>query len=84
MRSKKTAHFWGTFGASAACLSLFVRIPYSESFIQGASTLGFGTLIGAIAYLQYIEWRKERQKLNGFAQMKASMKKNEEARGHGT
>ena len=66
--AKRAGHFWGILGATMASLSLIVQS--FDGVKLSTSTLGFGILVGAIAYLQFIEWRKENQKITSLERMK--------------
>lgn len=73
LRAKEAGHFWGMLGGSTACLSLLLQVPYSEKFLSGSSTLGFGILVGGISYLQFVEWRKSKQSIQGLKKMNQVM-----------
>jgi len=77
MRSKIVFHSWAMLGASTASMSLFLRVFSADSILSGASSVGFSIFILGIAGLQFVEWRKERQKLKGFDKMNKLMKKRE-------
>ena len=69
--AKRSGHFWGMLGASTASMALLLQAPigFLEHMLPSTATLGFGTLIGAISYLQFCEWRKENQKISGLEKM---------------
>ncbi len=83
MIAKKTGHFWGILGASTASIGILLQVPYSINFLPGLSKFGFGILVGAIAYLQFVEWRNERQKLRGFEKLNNSIEKETKGDEHG-
>ena len=80
--AKRVGHFWAILGAGTASVSLltqgisklFYAIINNNVESSIFSTLGFGLLVGAISYLQFIEWRKENQKVSGLEKMEESMK----------
>lgn len=61
--AKRSGHFWGMFGGTTACLALLAQIPFGHNVISGAASLGFGIMTGGFAWLQFVEWRKEEQKI---------------------
>lgn len=73
--AKCTGHFWAVFGASAASMALLLQVPYGDQVLPTSTKAGFGIFVGAIAWLQFVEWRKEKQKIFGLEQMKSLMKK---------
>lgn len=78
MESKIVFHFWAMFGATTASISLFLRIFSTESILSRTSSISFSIFILAIAGLQFVEWKKERQKLKSFKDMNKLMKENVE------
>ncbi len=82
MNSKIAFHLWAMIGASTASMSFLLRIFNSDSISSVASTLGFGIFIGAISGLQFVEWRKEKQKLNNFDKMNDIIKKSQAVNKH--
>ncbi len=81
--AKKSGHMWAIFGATSASFSLLFQIPSSPTLNAALSKLGFGLFVGAIGYLQFVEWRKERQKIKGIENMKIQLEKETEARKNG-
>lgn len=68
--AKRTGHLWAFFGGITACAALLIQVPYGKSLLPTATLLGFGVLVGGISYLQFIEWRKENQKIEGLNALK--------------
>ena len=68
--AKRSGHFWGTLGGGCAGLFLILQVPMGKNIMNGAATLGFGVLTCAISYLQFVEWRKEDQKVYELLKMK--------------
>ena len=68
--AKRTGHFWGMLGGSTASMSLLLQVPFGDKLLPSISTLGFGILVAALSYLQFVEWRKENQKITGLDNMK--------------
>ena len=75
--AKRAGHFWGILGASMASMSLLLQVPFRDKLATSTSTLGFGILVGAIAYLQFCEWRKENQKISGLETMNKMTEESE-------
>ena len=76
MRSKIVFHSWATFGATMASLSLLLRVFDTNNILSAGSTLGFGIFVAGMAGLQFVEWRKEKQKLTNLDNMTKLIKKN--------
>jgi len=68
--AKRSGHLWGMLGGFTACIFLILQVPMGKNIMNGAATLGFGTLTGAIAYLQFVEWRKQEQQVYELKKMK--------------
>ncbi len=84
IHSKMAGNFWAMLGGSTASLFLFLQIFYSESVLAGATRAGFALLMGGVGWLQFVEWRTERQKLKGMDEFAKKLKINlvpEEAKG---
>lgn len=75
--SKRIGHFWGMFGGTAGALSLAFRAPHADSNLSEVSMFGFAFIVGSFAWLQFVEWRKEDQKINELKKMKEEIKRME-------
>ena len=71
--AKRVAHFWAILGATTAAIALLLQVPYGDETLPTTVKLGFGIFISAIAYLQFVEYRKENQKVKGLESMKGMM-----------
>lgn len=68
--AKSAGHFWGMLGGSCATSALFLQLLFFDGSGFGALTMfGFGVFVGAISYLQFVEWRKAEQQIKGIRDM---------------
>lgn len=80
--AKRVGHFWGMVGAGTASLSLMLRITLDGSFLDNSTKAGFGLIVAAFGYLQFVEWRRENQKVHGLEKMKELTKTMEVQNGN--
>lgn len=77
-QAKQAGHFWAMLGGSTACAALLTQVPGGATYAVRFATLGFAILVGGISYLQYVEWRKETQKIENIRAFEEGMVKPSE------
>jgi hypothetical protein len=71
--AKRDGHLWAIFGATTFSLTFLVQVASMGSWLMTFQKAGVGIFVGAIAYLQFVEYRKETQKIKELNDMKQYM-----------